>query len=170
MYRYAEIFSLDPYFKFSQSHPNSAEIDLRCTLDVSSTRRFSKNSKRHLCHPEWYIPPHLLGVLGVLGRLPELIASGFIDGIQVTLVQKHKEDYVVSEAGEAVHGRHGDDERKEVVDERVDELVCHHPPRHMRHALELFRSRAMEERSGCLGFPNAYTLAVGFSDQTMGVA
>ena len=42
----------------------------------------------------------------------------------------------VAEDGEAVQQRHFDDEREQVVDDGVEELVRHLSPRHMRHALE----------------------------------
>eukprot|EP00959_Pyramimonas_sp_CCMP1952_P378862 7936349-Pyramimonas_sp.AAC.1 len=42
----------------------------------------------------------------------------------------------VAEDGEAVQRGHLDDEGEEVVDDSVEELVRHLPPRHVRHALQ----------------------------------
>lgn len=58
------------------------------------------------------------------------------------LIQEDEKYQVVPEASDAVQRGHGHDERKHVVDERVDRLVRHHPPRHVRHALQLIRARS----------------------------
>lgn len=49
----------------------------------------------------------------------------------------YHENDVVSEASDSVHQGHADDEGKQVVDERVDELVGEHSPRQVRHRLQL---------------------------------
>lgn len=72
-----------------------------------------------------------------LGRLPVLVAARLVYGVEVPLVEEDEEDDVVPEARQAVHDGHGHDEGEQVVDERVDELVRHHPPGHVRHALQL---------------------------------
>lgn len=73
-----------------------------------------------------------------LGRLAVLVAPRLVDGVQVPLVEEDEEYDVITEASQAVHDGHGHDEGEQVVDERVDELVRHHSPGHVRHALELF--------------------------------
>ena len=56
------------------------------------------------------------------------------------------EDDVVAEAREPVHRRHADDEREQVVDERVEEAEDEELPRQVRDALEPV-ARSERERS-----------------------
>jgi hypothetical protein len=57
--------------------------------------------------------------------------------VNVSLVEEDEEDDVVSEASDAVHGGHLDDEGEDVVDERVEGFVGQHPPGQVSHRLEL---------------------------------
>lgn len=93
-----------------------------------------KSYTKHKHHTQKY----LFRVLGALPRLPVLVAPRLVHRVEVALVQEHQEHRVVPEARQAVHRWHRHHECEQVVDERVDGLVRHHPPRHVRHALQLF--------------------------------
>lgn len=73
----------------------------------------------------------------LLGVVPELVRARVIGAIDPPLVQEDGENDVIPEARQAVHGRHGDDESEEVVDDRVKGLVGHHTPREVGNRLEL---------------------------------
>ena len=71
----------------------------------------------------------LAGLVGSGVMTSVVAASAFRGralGVDPALVEEYEEDDVVAEAPEAVHGGHGDDEGKQVVDEGVDESgrVC----------------------------------------------
>ena len=53
------------------------------------------------------------------------------------MVDVNDKNDIVSKDGDAVHGGHLHDEGEQVVDERVEALVHHSLPRHVRHRLEL---------------------------------
>ena len=70
------------------------------------------------------------------GKGPTVDAR-LVDGVNPPLVEEDGEDEVVPEDGQAVHGGHLDDEREQVVDDGVEELVRHLAPGEVRHRLEL---------------------------------
>ena len=53
-------------------------------------------------------------------------ASGLIYSVDPSLVKVDYEYDIVSEAGDSVHGWHRDDEREQIVDDRVQESVEKH--------------------------------------------
>lgn len=88
------------------------------------------------------------GVVGILGALhlpflkhlggdAKLVHPSWIHLVDVTLVEEDEEDHIIPEATNAVHGWHLDHKGEYVVNEGVESLVCHHPPRKVSHALQL---------------------------------
>merc|ERR1719220_1527789 len=59
----------------------------------------------------------------------KLVDPGGVHLVDVALVEEDEEDNVIPEAADAVHGWHLDDKSKDVIDEGVQSLVGHHPPR-----------------------------------------
>lgn len=53
--------------------------------------------------------------------------------VDVTLVEEDKENDVISEASKTIHGWHLNDKGKNVIDERIQRLISHHPPWKMCH-------------------------------------
>jgi hypothetical protein len=68
--------------------------------------------------------------------LSELVDTRVVDLVGPGLVDVHEEDDVVAESGETVEERHLDGESEEVVDEGVEELVCHGATGHVGDGLE----------------------------------
>lgn len=74
---------------------------------------------------------------GTKNKERSLIGACGIDAIDPPLIDIDEKDDVVAKASNAIHGGHANHEREDVVDERVEELVREHPPRQMRHRLQL---------------------------------
>ena len=75
---------------------------------------------------------HTLLVLTFIPLISEetkLVDSGLVLLVDVPLVEEDEEHDVVPEASKSVHGWHFDHEGKDVVNEGVESLVGHHPPR-----------------------------------------
>jgi hypothetical protein len=72
----------------------------------------------------------------VIAALTEFVDSRVVDLVLPALVEVDKEDDVVTEGGETVERGHLDGEGEEVVDEGVEELVCHCLGGHVRYGLE----------------------------------
>ena len=71
------------------------------------------------------------------------VDSCFVNRIEPALVQVDNEHDIISEAGNPVGGGHGDDEREQIVDERVERLVHEGPPGQVSHRLELVVEKLM---------------------------
>lgn len=56
--------------------------------------------------------------------------------VDVSLIEKDEEDDVVPEASKSIHGRHFDDESKDVVDEGIEGFVGQHSPGQVSHRLQ----------------------------------
>lgn len=75
-----------------------------------------------------------------------------VDLVYPSLVQKYKENNIVTEAADPVQGRHLYHKRENVVDERVEEFVGQHTPWKMGDALELVidkQLRRHHDKSEC---------------------
>lgn len=55
----------------------------------------------------------------MLRLLSRIHASCLVNGVNVSLIEINNKDDVISEATDTVHGRHGDHETEEVVDDGV---------------------------------------------------
>lgn len=66
----------------------------------------------------------------------KFIHSGGIDSVDPALVQEDTEDYVISEAADAVEQWHADDEGEQIVNECVQGLVGEHTPWQVGNRLE----------------------------------
>ena len=64
--------------------------------------------------------------------------------VNVALVQENEEHNIVSEASDAVHGGHFDDECKDVIDECIQGFVGHHSPRKMGHGFQPTKNGVLE--------------------------
>jgi len=71
--------------------------------------------------------------------------SVFINRVSPALTEINKKDNVVAEAANSRHGRHADNESKQVVDKSVDKSVTQDTPRQMCNALEF----VVQEKLGC---------------------
>ncbi len=65
-----------------------------------------------------------------------LVDAFRINAVLPALPEVDQEHHVVTEASDTVEGRHLDDERKQIIDERVERFVDERAPRQMSHRLE----------------------------------
>lgn len=73
--------------------------------------------------------------------------------VKPALIKVDEEDNVVSKAADASHGRHSNDEREEIVNERVETLVDQNTPRKVSHALHLVVQKELrrhEHKAKCI--------------------
>ena len=69
--------------------------------------------------------------------LSKLIDAALVHGVNPALVQEDEENDVIPEARDAMHPRHLDDEREQVIDDGVERLVHERTHRQMRDTLQL---------------------------------
>ena len=66
---------------------------------------------------------------------PKLIGPLLVNPVDPPLVDVDQEHYIVPEDGQAVQRGHLDDKGKQVIDDGVQELVCHLAPGQVCHTL-----------------------------------
>eukprot|EP00640_Fibrocapsa_japonica_P003051 CAMPEP_0113940086 /NCGR_PEP_ID=MMETSP1339-20121228/6271_1 /TAXON_ID=94617 /ORGANISM="Fibrocapsa japonica" /LENGTH=272 /DNA_ID=CAMNT_0000943775 /DNA_START=65 /DNA_END=881 /DNA_ORIENTATION=- /assembly_acc=CAM_ASM_000762 len=89
-------------------------------------------------HTDFYCLARCLLYLHFYPQPPaQLVHACPVHRVDPLLVEVDEEDEVVTEAGQAVHGGHLDDESEQVVDESVEGLVDHHTPGQVGHTLHL---------------------------------
>lgn len=83
---------------------------------------------------QWLVDNFLLDLL-IIAPLSEFVDPCGVNFVSIALIQVDEEDDVVAQSSQAMKSEHLDGKCEEVVDECVEDLVCHGSRGHVGNAL-----------------------------------